>query len=87
MSQQCSQCTGSGMVQTSFGPKPCPNCGGKGYVYESSASEQKSSNHKMSTLQILFYSAIGGVIGYYVWPPAAIFAPFLIYIYLDNQYG
>ncbi len=28
----CKQCAGAKMVQTSFGPKPCPGCGGKGYL-------------------------------------------------------
>ncbi len=39
MSQQCRQCSGSGMVQTSFGPKPCPTCGGSGTVSDNYYSE------------------------------------------------
>jgi len=43
MSIKCNQCSGSGYVQTSFGPKPCPKCGGRGKVEEMkySSSEEK----------------------------------------------
>jgi hypothetical protein len=38
MSQTCPKCSGSGYVQTSFGPKPCPSCGGRGNIEESDNS-------------------------------------------------
>ena len=43
MSTKCRQCSGSGMVQTTFGPKPCPSCGGRGYVDGSSASNEDNT--------------------------------------------
>lgn len=49
MPQQCSQCSGTGMVQTSFGPKPCPNCAGKGYLYEESTSTDDSIDSIVSS--------------------------------------
>jgi len=32
------------MVQTSFGPKPYPNCGGKGEVYEKTIKDSDRVN-------------------------------------------
>lgn len=43
MSQRCRQCSGTGMVQTAFGPKPCPGCGGSGLTSETEDSDQKSN--------------------------------------------
>jgi len=40
MSTKCNQCSGSGYVQTSFGPKPCPSCGGSGRVEEKDSSSK-----------------------------------------------
>ncbi len=35
-------CSGGGMVITSFGPRPCPTCGGGGEVYSESDYEYDS---------------------------------------------
>jgi hypothetical protein len=76
------------MVQTgSFGPKPCPNCGGKGYVSEESASKSTNSYRLMGILEILFYSVLAGVIGYHIWLPLGFFGPILIFVYLHEEYG
>lgn len=36
-------CSGGGMVVTSFGPKPCPTCGGGGVIYSESDYEDYES--------------------------------------------
>jgi hypothetical protein len=74
------------MVQTGIGPRPCPSCGGKGLTNEISANESKSSFRKMSILEILLYSAIAGLIGYFIWAPIGLFGPFIVFIYLEENY-
>ncbi len=81
---KCSQCSGSGMVQTgSFGPKPCPNCGGRGFV----DGEEKSGGYKtMGYGEIIFYSLLGAGAGFLIWEPLVIFLPFIIFVYLQGKY-
>ena len=82
--RKCHQCNGSGFVQTSFGPKPCPSCYGKGYVDvddTDQGSRTKSNNRSYSYFEIFLYSAIVGVVGFFIWKPL-ILAGVLLYFYL-----
>ncbi len=71
---KCSQCNGTGYVQTSFGPKPCPTCHGTGYVDSEETSVSKKDN-TMSIIEILFYSALAGVVAFLFSRPWA-FPPY-----------
>ncbi len=62
MSEKCSQCNGTGIVQTSFGPKPCPSFHGSGYTDSEEATVSRHNN-SMSAISILLYSAIAGFMG------------------------
>lgn len=71
------------MVQTgSFGPKPCPTCGGKGFVDEN-AEPAKKSSERMGLFQILFISIIIGLIGYAVWTPAGGIAGLIAFFVIE----
>lgn len=72
---KCSQCFGSGMVQTgSFGPKPCPNCQGSSFVYDSHTPESKPKYtlleqlRNMSIGTMILVSVFAGLISLAFWP-------------------
>lgn len=95
MSTRCSQCGGTGFVQTSFGPKPCPSCHGKGFFADEvdedentddSMRERKTKTRQepMSQFSVILYSLIIGGVGFFIWPPLIIFGTFIAYIYFEN---
>lgn len=85
MENKCTQCSGAGMVQTSFGPKPCPTCGGKGFI-DDDQSNITSNYRTKSYFEILFYCAVAAGIGYFIWPPAGFFAPIVVFVHLESKY-
>jgi len=56
--KKCYQCSGTGMVQTGFGPKPCPTCNGKGYIDETSDRPHNKPLIDTSDWSILEWAAV-----------------------------
>lgn len=83
---KCPQCF-NGFVQTSFGPKPCPTCHGKGENPDQQNTNNKSGSYKkMSYLSIIFYCALAGVIGYHLWLPLGFFVPVVLWVYFEEYH-
>ncbi len=58
----CQQCSGAKMVQTSFGPKPCPGCGGKGYLNVNAGNGSDYASDKKKRYPVTTFFVLTGVI-------------------------
>ncbi len=61
----CQQCSGVKMVQTSFGPKPCPGCGGTGYVTANAGHGSDYTSEKKKSYPVTTLFVISGIIVFF----------------------